>query len=145
MTGKVVAVCVSGSKGTPKTDVGEGYLVAGEGIEGDAHSGFMHRQISMLAMEDIETIKAALPDLAPGSFAENITVEGFDLESLKIGNRIRVGEALLELSQIGKECHTKCAVYHKTGDCIMPKKGLFFIVVEGGKVAVGDRIEKTNK
>jgi len=71
-------------------------------------------------------------------------VEGFDLESLKIGNRIRVGEALLELSQIGKECHTRCAVYHKTGDCIMPKKGLFFIVVEGGKVAVGDRIEKTS-
>jgi len=110
MIGKVAAVCVSESKGTPKRDVGEGFLVAEQGIEGDAHSGFMHRQISMLSMEDIETMKAALPDLAPGSFAENITVEGFDLGSLKIGDRVRVGEALLELSQIGKECHTRCAV-----------------------------------
>jgi len=141
MIGKVAAVCVSESKGTPKRDVGEGFLVAEQGIEGDAHSGFMHRQISMLSMEDIETMKAALPDLAPGSFAENITVEGFDLGSLKIGDRVRVGEALLELSQIGKECHTRCAVYHKTGDCILPKKGLFFRVIEGGRVKSGDPVK----
>jgi MOSC domain-containing protein YiiM len=144
MSGKVVAVCVSESKGTPKSDVGEGFLVADKGIEGDAHSGFMHRQISMLSMEDIETMKAALPDLVPGSFAENITVEGFDLSTLAIGDRLRVGEALLELSQIGKECHTRCAVYHKTGECIMPKKGLFFIVVEGGRVKNGDEVRSVN-
>lgn len=141
MTGKVVAVCVSENKGTPKIDVGEGFLVAEQGIDGDAHAGFAHRQISMLAMEDIDGMKKMLPDLAPGSFAENLTVEGFDLSSLAIGDRLRVGEALLELSQIGKECHTRCRVYHITGDCIMPKKGLFFRVIEGGRVATGDEVE----
>jgi MOSC domain-containing protein YiiM len=140
--GKVVAVCVSESKGTPKTDVGEGVLLPGLGIDGDAHAGFAHRQVSMLAVEDIETMKEKLPDLVPGSFAENITVEGFDLSSLSVGDRVRVGEALLELSQIGKECHTRCAVYHKTGDCIMPKKGLFFKVLEGGRVAAGDPVDR---
>ncbi|HAK41292.1 MAG TPA: MOSC domain-containing protein [Synergistales bacterium] len=143
MKGKVVAVCVSESKGTPKTDVGEGYLLTDVGIEGDAHAGFAHRQISMLAVEDIEIMKERLPDLAPGSFAENITVEGFDLSSLSIGDRVRVGEALLELSQIGKECHTRCAVYHSAGDCIMPRKGLFFRVIEGGRVATGDKVERS--
>jgi len=142
MRGKVVAVCVSESKGTPKTDVGEGVLLPGLGIDGDAHAGFAHRQVSMLAVEDIETMKEKLPDLVPGSFAENITVEGFDLSSLSVGDRIRVGEALLELSQIGKECHTRCAVYHQTGDCIMPKKGLFFKVIEGGRVAAGDPVNR---
>ena len=141
MSGRVVAVCVSESKGTPKTDVGEGILLPGLGIDGDAHAGFAHRQVSLLAVEDIETMKEKLPDLVPGSFAENITVEGFDLSSLSIGDRISVGEALLELSQIGKECHTRCAVYHKTGDCIMPKKGLFFKVIEGGRIASGDKVD----
>lgn len=141
MSGRVVAVCVSESKGTPKTDVGEGILLPGLGIDGDAHAGFAHRQVSLLAVEDIETMKEKLPDLVPGSFAENITVEGFDLSSLSIGDRIRVGEALLELSQIGKDCHTRCAVYHKTGDCIMPKKGLFFKVIEGGRIASGDKVD----
>lgn len=142
MSGKVVAVCVSESKGTPKTDVGEGVLLPGLGVEGDAHAGFAHRQVSMLAVEDIETMKEKLPELAPGSFAENITVEGFDLSSLSIGDRVRVGQALLELSQIGKECHTRCAVYHKTGDCIMPRKGLFFKVIEGGRIAAGDPVDR---
>lgn len=142
MSGRVVAVCVSESKGTPKTDVGEGILLPGLGIDGDAHAGFAHRQVSLLAVEDIETMKEKLPDLVPGSFAENITVEGFDLSSLSVGDRVRVGEALLELSQIGKECHTRCAVYHKTGDCIMPKKGLFFKVLEGGRVAAGDPVDR---
>jgi MOSC domain-containing protein YiiM len=141
--GKVIAVCVSESKGTPKTDVGEGYLLPDVGIEGDAHAGFAHRQISMLAVEDIEIMKERLPDLVPGSFAENITVEDFDLSSLSIGDRVRVGEALLELSQIGKECHTRCAVYHSAGDCIMPRKGLFFRVIEGGRVATGDAVERS--
>ncbi|HOI82008.1 MAG: MOSC domain-containing protein [Thermovirgaceae bacterium] len=143
MKGKVIAVCVSESKGTPKTDVGEGYLLPDVGIEGDAHAGFAHRQISMLAVEDIEIMKERLPDLVPGSFAENITVEDFDLSSLSIGDRVRVGEALLELSQIGKECHTRCAVYHSAGDCIMPRKGLFFRVIEGGRVATGDAVERS--
>ncbi|MEA3507834.1 MAG: MOSC domain-containing protein [Synergistota bacterium] len=141
MKGKVAAVCVSDSKGVPKANVGEGVLVEELGVEGDAHAGFAHRQVSVLAMEDIETMKPALPDLAPGSFAENLTLEGLDLLGLNIGDRLEVGEALLELTQIGKECHSRCQIYHTTGDCIMPRKGLFFHVVRGGRVAVGDSAE----
>ena len=141
MKGKVAAVCVSEIKGVPKVNVGEGLLVEELGIEGDAHAGFAHRQVSVLAMEDIETMKSALPDLAPGSFAENITLEGLDLSDLDIGDRLEVGEALLELTQIGKECHSRCQIYHTAGDCIMPRKGLFFRVVRGGRVAVGDTAE----
>jgi MOSC domain-containing protein YiiM len=97
----------------------------------------------MLAVEAIEIMTDRLPDLVPGSFAETITVEDFDQSSLSIGDRVRVGEALLELSQIGKECHTRCAVYHSAGDCIMPRKGLFFRVIEGGRVATGDAVERS--
>jgi MOSC domain-containing protein YiiM len=139
--GKVVAVCKSDQKGVPKTNVGEAVLEVGQGLVGDAHAGFAHRQVSMLALEDIETMKEKLPELEPGSFAENLTVSGLYLEGLSIGARFRVGEALIALTQIGKECHTRCAIYHQTGDCIMPAKGLFFEVVEGGKVAVGDEIK----
>lgn len=142
--GKVVAVCKSDQKGVPKTNVGEAVLEVGQGLVGDAHAGFAHRQVSMLAIEDIEPMKAKLPELGPGSFAENLTVSGLNLEGLSIGARFRVGEALIALSQIGKECHTRCAIYHQTGDCIMPAKGLFFEVVEGGKVAVGDEIRSVD-
>lgn len=140
--GKVVAVCISEQKGVPKKNVGEAVLEAGQGLAGDAHAGFAHRQVSMLALEDIETMKGKLPELEPGSFAENLTVAGVDLESLAIGDRFRVGEALLALTQIGKQCHTRCAIYHQTGDCIMPAKGLFFEVVEGGRVSVGDAVTR---
>ncbi len=138
--GKIIAVCTSPSKGTIKTNVGSGVLIEEFGIEGDAHGGFAHRQVSLIAAEDIETMRAKLPDLEPGSFAENLTTEGFDLSALAIGDRVRVGTCLLEVSQIGKECHTKCQVFYKTGDCIMPKKGIFCRVIEGGRVAVGDEI-----
>lgn len=138
--GRVVAVCRSDRKGIPKDDLGEGMLVADLGLEGDAHAGFAHRQVSLIAMEDIKTAREKLPELRPGSFAENLTVEGIDLGGSKIGARLKVGEALLEITQIGKECHTKCAIYHTTGDCIMPKKGIFCKVLEGGRVAVGDSI-----
>ncbi len=138
--GKIIAVCTSPSKGTIKTNVGSGMLIEEFGIEGDAHGGFAHRQVSLIAAEDIETMRAKLPDLEPGSFAENLTTEGFDLSALAIGDRVRVGTCLLEVSQIGKECHTKCQVFYKTGDCIMPKKGIFCRVIEGGRVEVGDEI-----
>lgn len=140
-SGRVVAVCVSEKKGEPKVNVGEALLEEGKGIVGDAHAGFAHRQVSMLALEDIEGMKAKLPELGPGSFAENLTVEGIDVKKLPVGARLKVGEALLELSQVGKECHTRCAIYHQTGDCIMPAKGLFFKVMEGGRVAEGDTVE----
>ena len=145
-TGKILAVCTSKSKGTIKENVGRGKLVEEFGIEGDAHGGFAHRQISLIAMEDIETMKSKLPDLEPGSFAENLTTEGIDLASLQIGDRLTVGgSCLLEVSQIGKECHTKCQVYHKTGDCIMPKKGIFCRVLRGGEVSVGDGISRADE
>ena len=138
--GRIIAVCTSPSKGTIKTNVGSGVLIEEFGIEGDAHGGFAHRQVSLISAEDIETMRAKLPELEPGSFAENLTTEGFDLAALSIGDRVRVGDCLLEVSQIGKECHTKCQVFYKTGDCIMPKKGIFCRVLEGGSVKVGDEI-----
>ena len=140
MSGRVVAVCIAASKGVPKEDVGVGLLVPEIGIEGDAHAGFAHRQVSLLNMEDIREMQAKLPELHPGSFAENLTVEGFDLGLLEIGHRFRVGEALREVTQIGKECHTRCAIYHTTGDCIMPRKGIFCRVLKGGTVRRGDEV-----
>ena len=138
--GEVLAVCTSETKGTVKRDVGSGVLVEELGLEGDAHAGFAHRQVSLLAQEDVDTMKAKLPDLIPGSFAENLTVRGVDLGSLSVGDRIEAGPTLLEVSQIGKECHTRCQVYHATGDCIMPKKGIFCRVLRGGPVRTGDPV-----
>jgi len=143
-SGKIIAVCTFPEKGMIKHDVGEGLLLEELGIEGDAHAGFMHRQVSLIAIEDIRTMMEKLPDLVPGSFAENLTTEGFDLSALKIGDRLKVGETILEVSQIGKECHTKCEVFRKTGDCIMPKKGIFTRVIKGGKVKTGDTVRFDN-
>lgn len=138
--GRIVAVCTAPEKGMIKHDVGEGLLVEELGLEGDAHAGFMHRQVSLIALEDIKTMMKKLPELEPGSFAENLTTEGFDLSELKIGDRLAVGEALLEVTQIGKECHSLCEVFKKIGDCIMPRKGIFTRVIKGGKVKTGDII-----
>lgn len=138
--GKIIAVCTAPKKGMIKNDVGEGLLIEEIGIEGDAHADFMHRQVSLISIEDIRTMMEKLPDLVPGSFAENLTTEGFDLSQLKIGDRLRVGETVLEVSQIGKECHTKCEVFKKTGDCIMPQKGIFTRVIKGGRVKTGDTV-----
>ncbi|MDO5563384.1 MAG: MOSC domain-containing protein [Synergistaceae bacterium] len=141
MGGKIIAVCSAPEKGMIKKDVREGELIEGIGLKGDAHAGFMHRQVSLISMEDIRTMMAKLPSLVPGSFAENLTTEGFDLSQLKIGDRLKVGETLLEVSQIGKECHSGCEVFKQTGECIMPKKGIFTKVIKGGHVKAGDTIE----
>lgn len=141
MKGKIVAVCSAPEKGMIKKDIGEGILIEGIGLEGDAHAGFMHRQVSLISMEDIKTMMVKLPTLVPGSFAENLTTEGYDLSALRIGDRLKVGETLLEVSQIGKECHSGCEVFKQTGECIMPKKGIFTKVIKGGKVKIGDTIE----
>jgi MOSC domain-containing protein YiiM len=138
--GRIIAVCTSSSKGTVKKNVGSGRLIEEIGVEGDAHAGFAHRQVSLIASEDIDTMRAKLPDLGPGSFAENLTTEGFDLASLAIGDLLTVGDCLLEVSQIGKECHGKCQVFYKTGECIMPQRGVFCRVIRGGSVQVGDAI-----
>ena len=142
--GVVWAVCLSKKKGTVKEDVGEALLIEGLGLAGDAHAGFMHRQVSLLALEDIEEMQEKLTDLKlkAGSFAENITVKGFNTESLSVGDKLQVGEALLEVTQIGKKCHSKCEIYRITGDCIMPKKGIFCAVTKGGKVKKGDKVKK---
>lgn len=141
MAGKIIAVCSAPEKGMIKHDIGEGVLIEELGLQGDAHAGFMHRQVSLIAMEDIRTMMEKLPSLVPGSFAENLTTEGFDLGALKIGDRLQVGETLLEVSQIGKECHTKCEVFKQSGECIMPQKGIFTRVLKGGKVKTGDSID----
>ncbi|MBI5568807.1 MAG: MOSC domain-containing protein [Desulfomonile tiedjei] len=140
--GTVIAVCVSKRKGTPKTDVGSGLLEVGFGLAGDAHGGDWHRQVSLLSSEEIGTMAAKGLEVKPGSFAENLTTQGFDLGSVKPGDRLRVGEsAVLEVTQIGKECHTRCAIYHKIGECIMPEKGVFAVVIQGGSVKNGDLID----
>jgi len=140
-TGKVVAVCISEKKGTQKTEVPSIKLVPEWGIDGDAHAGKWHRQVSLLALEKIEAFRARGADVDFGAFGENIIVEGFDLRNLPVGTRFKIGDALLELTQIGKECHEHCAIYHQVGDCIMPREGVFTIVLEGGMVKAGDEIE----
>ncbi len=136
---KVVAVCTSPDKGMRKKNVGEAMIVS-TGIEGDAHAGDWHRQVSLLAMESIDKMTAKGLDVGPGDFAENITTEGIELTILPIGTRLRLGEALLEVSQIGKTCHSHCAIYEQAGDCVMPREGIFGKVLEGGRVAVGDSV-----
>ncbi|WP_371381547.1 MOSC domain-containing protein [Sporomusa aerivorans] len=141
MQGKIVAVCTSKNKGERKKNVGQAKLLVGLGLEGDAHAGFQHRQVSLLALESIEKMRNMGLDVHPGDFAENLTTEGLILPVLPIGTKLRIGEALLEVSQIGKECHTRCNIYYQAGDCVMPKEGIFAIVITGGKVANGDAIE----
>ncbi|MBI5575025.1 MAG: MOSC domain-containing protein [Deltaproteobacteria bacterium] len=140
--GMVAAVSVSSRKGEKKSPVSSVVLVEEHGVRDDAHAGPGHRQVSLLASESIGKMRAKGLSVGPGDFAENITVEGFDLLQAKVGDRIRVGEALLEISQIGKECHTRCAIYFQAGDCVMPREGVFARVIRGGKVAPGDEVRK---
>ena len=141
---RVVAVNVSGRKGERKTPVPGAILVPDHGVERDAHAGPGHRQVSLLAAESIAKMKEKGVDVGPGDFAENVTVEGIDLTALKVGDRLIVGEALVEISQIGKECHDRCAIYFQAGDCVMPREGVFARVLLGGKVAAGDRVAKAD-
>lgn len=138
--GAVVAVCLSHNKGEPKQPIPSIFLIEGVGVEGDAHAGFGHRQVSLLNYEDILEVQTKLPWVKPGSFAENISVRDFDLTQLKIGERLKVGETILEVTQIGKECHSHCEIFRLTGDCIMPKKGYFAKVILGGCVRPGDEV-----
>ncbi|SHN57902.1 MOSC domain-containing protein [Desulfitobacterium chlororespirans] len=140
--GKIIAVCTSPKKGMRKKNIGEGTLQVKFGIEGDAHGGDWHRQVSLLAMESIQKMQAKGLDVGPGDFAENLTTEGIDLVSLPLGTKLKIGEnGLGEVTQIGKECHARCAIYYQAGDCVMPREGIFIRVLEGGPVRVGDSIE----
>ncbi|SFH13142.1 hypothetical protein SAMN05660649_03999 [Desulfotomaculum arcticum] len=139
--GYVVAVCTSPKKGMRKKNIGTGRLIEEHGFEGDAHAGPWHRQVSLLALESVQKMRDAGLDVNPGDFAENITTVGVDLVALPIGTRVKIGaEALGEVTQIGKECHTRCAIYHQAGDCVMPKEGIFIKVLKGGAVKVGDEV-----
>jgi cyclic pyranopterin monophosphate synthase len=138
--GTVVAANVSESKGERKKAVPEVMLRTEHGIEGDAHAGAWHRQVSLLAQESIDKMTAAGLTVGPGDFAENITTLGIDVASLPIGTTLELGEALVEVTQIGKECHTRCAIYYQAGDCVMPREGIFVRVLRGGRVAPGDPV-----
>lgn len=139
--GKVVAVCTSEHKGERKKNIGRANLLVGLGLEGDAHAGFQHRQVSLLALESIEKMVQKGLDVHPGDFAENLTTEGLELVALPVGTQMKIGDVLLEVSQIGKVCHSPCAIYYQAGDCVMPKEGIFAIVLKGGWVANGDVVE----
>ena len=141
LQGRIVAVSTSRRKGQKKSNLSEGELLEGKGFEGDAHAGDWHRQVSLLAMESINKIRDKGIDVAPGDFAENITTSGIEIWQLELGTRLAVGSgAELEITQIGKECHDRCAIYHQVGDCVMPREGIFARVLRGGKVKPGDTI-----
>lgn len=139
--GYVVAVCTSPRKGMRKKNIGNCKLLTEHGLEGDAHAGPWHRQVSLLALESVQKMRDAGLDVNPGDFAENITTVGINLVDLPIGTKLAIGDATLgEVTQIGKECHTKCAIYYQAGDCVMPKEGIFIRVLNGGHIKVGDEV-----
>jgi MOSC domain-containing protein YiiM len=139
---KIVSIAVSKKKGTPKTPVEEVFLSKDHGLEGDAHAGPWHRQVSLLASESIEQANARGLDVGFGDFAENIATVGVDWKTLPIGTRALLGEqVMIEITQIGKECHNRCAIYYKAGDCIMPREGVFARVLAEGRIKCGDPVK----
>jgi molybdopterin adenylyltransferase len=141
LEGRIVAVSVSNRKGIKKSNLPECKLLEDEGLDGDAHAGDWHRQVSLLAVESIHKIREKGLEVSPGDFAENITTSGLKIWQLSTGTRLAVGnEALLEVTQIGKECHDRCAIYHQVGDCVMPREGVFTRVLRGGTIRPGDEV-----
>lgn len=138
--GKIIAVCTSPEKGTQKQNVGSALLVEDWGIQGDAHAGKWHRQVSLLSYDRVEEFRTRGAQVEPGAFGENLLVEGFDFKSLPVGTRFGCNGAVLELTQIGKQCHAHCQIYRQVGDCIMPREGVFTRVLRGGVVCVGDEL-----
>ena len=138
--GKIIAVCVSEQKGTQKKNVNSAVFMEDWGIEGDAHAGKWHRQISLLSHDKIEDFRARGAEVKDGAFGENLVVSGIDFRTLPIGTRFACNDVLLELTQIGKECHNGCEIFKKMGDCIMPREGVFSRVLHGGTISVGDEL-----
>jgi|TARA_B100002003_G_scaffold250331_1_gene289425 MOSC domain-containing protein YiiM len=139
---QIISLAISKKKATRKQVINEALLIKNHGIKGDAHAGNWHRQVSFLSSESIEVARRMGLDVSFGDFAENIATEGIDWKTMPIGTRVKLGDsAFVEITQIGKECHTKCAIYYKAGDCIMPKEGVFAKVLEGGTIQCGDKIE----
>ena len=138
--GKVLAVCTSAVRGVQKENQGAARFIAGYGLDGDAHAGDWHRQVSLLSADEIAAFNARGAAVEPGAFGENLVVEGIDFRTLPVGTLLRCGDVLLEVTQIGKSCHHHCAIFHKMGDCIMPREGIFARVLEGGRIAAGDEM-----
>ena len=138
--GNIIAVCVSEKKGTQKKNVGSALFVEDWGIEGDAHAGKWHRQVSLLSHEKIEAFRARGAQVENGAFGENLVVSGIDFRALPLGTKFRCNDVVLELTQIGKECHNGCEIYKVMGDCIMPREGVFARVLHGGTISVGDTL-----
>ena len=136
--GKIIAICISEKKGTQKHSIESAVLKENWGIEGDAHAGKWHRQVSLLSFEKFDEFQKKGAEIDYGAFGENILVEGFDLRTIPVGTRFQIGEAILELTQIGKDCHSHCEIYKKMGDCIMPREGVFTEVIKGGVIKPGD-------
>lgn len=141
MAGQVVSINISEEKGTKKRPAAEAKLVRESGLLGDAHAGPWHRQISLLAEESVYKIRLPGLTLRPGDFAENITTRGIDLHSLPVGTRLQIGAAIVEVTQIGKECHQGCEIRRQVGDCVMPREGIFARVLKPGTIRPGDSIE----
>lgn len=138
--GKVLAVCISEKKGTEKKNVGSAKFIEDWGIENDSHAGKWHRQVSLLSHEKIEAFRARGAEVIDGAFGENLVVEGYDFRALPVGTKFRCNDVVLELTQIGKECHSGCAIFQKMGECIMPREGVFTRVLHGGVISVGDEL-----
>ena len=139
--GKIMAVCISEKRGTQKKNIDKVRLIENFGLEGDAHGGNWHRQVSLLSYEKVRAFEEKGISVEDGAFGENLLVEGFDFKTLPVGTRFRCGEALLEMTQIGKECHSHCEIYQAVGDCIMPREGVFARVLHGGMIQIGDEME----
>lgn len=139
--GIVRAVCISEKKGTAKQNVGECRLIENYGLEKDAHAGDWHRQVSLLSFDEVEKFRARGAKVDDGAFGENLLVEGFDFKTYPVGTRFVCNEVVLEITQIGKQCHSECAIFHQVGDCIMPREGVFARVIRGGVVKVGDELK----
>ena len=139
---EIAAICISDVRGIQKHEIPEAFLKKDWGIEGDAHAGNWHRQVSLLSEESVKKLQEKLSfELAHGAFAENILVKGMSVHTLPVGTRLRIGEALCEVTQIGKECHNDCAIRKAAGDCVMPREGVFTVVVEEGTIKAGDKLE----
>lgn len=143
--GKVLAVCSSEKKGTEKKNINKGYFKTDWGLLGDAHAGNWHRQVSLLSGNKVDEFNANGANVGPGAFGENLLVEGFDFRTLPVGTLLRCQDVLLEITQIGKECHSHCQIYHRMGDCIMPREGVFAHVLQSGTIQVGDDMEITKR
>ncbi len=138
--GKVLGVCISEKKGTQKKNIHEARFIEDWGIENDAHAGKWHRQVSLLSADRINEFRAIGAEVADGAFGENLIVEGFDFKSLPVGTVFQCGDVVLEMTQIGKECHSHCEIYKVMGDCIMPREGVFTKVLHGGVIREGDEM-----